>query len=122
MYIFEHYLKRKGKNIESLVNSYIDFINERISPHKIIFKLPNNESSFLEKIRVITPDFEFLLKQYKTLVDENCIDLELIQINSKPVGFSEIQSLKSKKYLYSNDNLIPQLQYLFFLTRAIYFI
>jgi hypothetical protein len=112
--IYKHYLQRKGNHIESLINSYVDFLNEKILPHKLIFKLPLSEAGYLEKIRIIVPDFEFLLKQFKTLVDEKYIDLELIQIDSTPIRFSEIYSLKTKKYLYSNDNLILRLKHLFF--------
>ncbi len=112
--IFEHYLQRKEKRLETIINSYIDFINENILPHKLIFKLPLTETTYLEKIRIIAPDFEFLLRQFKTLVDEKCIDLELIQLSSTPIRFSDIYSLKPKKYLYSNDNKILQLKYLFF--------
>jgi hypothetical protein len=114
LYIFSDYLKRKNKSLESIINSYIASLNERISPNKIVFKLPLNESSYLEKIRNITPDFEFFLKQYKYLICEKSIDLELIRISSTPIRISEIYSNKTKKYLYSDDNLILQLKYLFF--------
>ncbi len=114
LYIYEHYLRRKDNSLEAVINSYIGFLNERISPHKIVFQLPLGESSYLAKIRTLTPDFEFFLKQYKLLIDEKSIDLELIQISSTPIRISEINSNKSKKYLYSDDNLILQLKHLFF--------
>jgi hypothetical protein len=114
LYIFKHYLNRKGKSLESVINSFIDSLNDKISPHNIIFKLPLNESSYLEKIRTVTPEFEFLLKQFKLLIDEKNIDLELLQINSTPIRLSEIYSKKTKKYLYSDNNLILQLKHLFF--------
>ncbi len=114
LYIYEDYLKRKGRSLESIIHSFVGFLNERISPNKIAFQLPSSESNYLEKIRTLTPDFEFLLKQYKLLVDEKSIDLELIQISSAPIRISEIYSNKSKKYIYSEDNLILQLKYLFF--------
>lgn len=112
--IYQHYLKRKDNSLESVINSYIGFLNERISPHKIVFHLPLNESSYLAKIRTLIPDFEFFLKQYKLLIDEKSIDLELIQISSTQIRISEIYSNKPKKYLYSRDNLIIQLKHLFF--------
>lgn len=114
LFIFDHYLKRKGNSIESLINSYIEFINEKINPHAFLFKISINEASYLEKIKIIAPDFEFLLKQFKTFVDEKCIDMELIQFNSSPIRLSEIYSLKGKKYLYTNNDLIFRLKYLFF--------
>jgi hypothetical protein len=67
LFIYDHYLQRKDKNIETLINSYIDFINEKINPNKLLFKISSAQTSYLEKIRIIAPDFEFLLKQYKTL-------------------------------------------------------
>lgn len=114
LYIYEDFLKRKGRSLESIIHSFVGSLNERISPNKIVFQLPLGESSYLEKIRTLTPDFEFLLKQYKLLVDEKSIDLELIQISSAPIRISEIYSNKPKKYIYSDDNLILQLKYLFF--------
>lgn len=114
LYIFNHYLRGKGKSVELLINSFVDFINEKLTPHKLAFRLSSNETSYLEKIRILAPDFEFLLKQYKSLVDEKCIDFELLQISSNPVRLSEIQSQKSGKYIYSDNNLILQLKYLFF--------
>lgn len=114
LFIFDHYLQRNENNIEKLINSYIDFLNEKIKPHKLIFKIALNEKSDLEKIRTIAPDFDFLLKQFKSFVDEKSIDLELLQISSAPIRFSEIYSTKEKKYLYSNNELILRLKHLFF--------
>lgn len=62
LYIYEDYLKRKGRILESIIHSFVGFLNERISPNKIAFQLPSSESNYLEKIRTLTPDFEFLLK------------------------------------------------------------
>ena len=112
--IYEDYLRRKSNSIESVINSFIGFINKKIYPQNIIFKLPLHESSYLEKIRTVTPDFEFLLKQYKLLIDEKSIDLELLRISSSPIRISEIYSNKTKKYLYSKNNLITKLKYIFF--------
>lgn len=114
LYIFEHYLKSRGKGIESVINSYIGFLNQLISPNKIVFQLPISESSYLEKIRCVIPDFELFLKQYKLLIDEKSIDLELLQISSSPIIISEIYSNKPKKYIYSDNKLIGHLKYIFF--------
>lgn len=112
--IFNDYLKRNNNNIENLINSFVDYLNDLISPNKIIFKVRESDSIFLEKIRNLLPEFEFLLKQYETLTEEGIIDLELIQISSTPIRFSQIHSQSKKKYIYSTDNLILQLKYLFF--------
>ncbi|MDP8050952.1 hypothetical protein QJU23_00745 [Pasteurella atlantica] len=68
------------------------------------FNIPSTQS-YLEKIRILAPEFESILKQFKLFVEDSDIDLELLQISSKPVHFSEIPSLNHYKYIYlNNDN------------------
>lgn len=114
LHIFNDYLSRNKNSIENLINSFVEHLNKCISPNNIIFKVIDLDSPFLEKIRTLLPEFEFLLKQYKTFADEGTIDLELIQISSTPLRFSEVTSLSKIKYIYSNDNLILQLKHQFF--------
>ena len=104
--IFEDYLKRNNNSIENIINSFIEYLNTLIFNNKLVFKVNTNNHSYIEKIRTLAPDYEFLLKQFKLFVDEKEIDLELIQINSFPIRFSEIHSLNNKKYIYINDNHI----------------
>ena len=104
--IFEDYLKRNNNSIENIINSFIEYLNTLIFNNKLVFKVNTNNHSYIEKIRTLAPDYEFLLKQFKLFVDEKEIDLELIQINSFPIRFSEIHSLNNKKYIYINDDHI----------------
>ncbi len=48
------------------------------------------------------------------MADEGTIDIELLQVSSKPIGFSQITSQNNIKYVYSNDRLILQLKHIFF--------
>jgi hypothetical protein len=41
-------------------------------------------TSFFEKVRLLAPEFESVLKQYKLFVEEGEIDFELLQISSAP--------------------------------------
>ncbi len=112
--IFEDYLKRKNNSIEKLITSFIEYLNEYIAPNKLIFNVQNSDISYVEKIRNLAPEYDFLLKQYQTYVEEREIDMELIQINSTPIRYSEIYSLCNKKYIYIEDNLVLRLKYLFY--------
>lgn len=112
---FNSYLKRKGNNIESVINSYVEIINHLIQPHHILFRISENPQNYLQAIRTILPDFELLLKQIKILGEEGCIDLELIRENSKPIKLGDIPSSKNRKYIYlDKDNYLLSLQYHFF--------
>lgn len=58
--------------------------------------------SYFEKIRLLAPEFESILKQFKLFVEDGSIDFELIQISSLPTSIRDIPSLNSRKYLYFN--------------------
>ena len=114
LHLIEDYLKRKNRGIEQLINSFILHINELLEPHNLIFPVRVSDSPELDKIRTLLPDFDFLLKQYKNLAEHGTIDIELLQVSSKPIGFSQINSQNKIKYVYSNDRLILQLKHIFF--------
>lgn len=112
--IFDEYLKRKNNSIENLISSFVEYLNDYIAPNKLIFNIQNSEISYVEKIRNLAPEYDFLLKQYQTYVDEGEIDIELVQINSTPIRFSQIHSQSDIKYIYIEDNLVLRLKYLFY--------
>lgn len=116
--IFDDYLRRNNNYLEKIINSFVDYLNKLITPHQIHFNIRINESAYVEKIRSTTPDFEFLLKQFKLLSKEGEIDLELIQLDSNPIHLSDIYSLNKKKYIYSNNNLIIYLKNVFFSSQS----
>jgi len=114
LHLIDNYLKRKNNGIEQLINSFILHINELLESNKLIFQVRVSDSPELDKIRTLLPDFDFLLKQYKNLAEDGTIDIEFLQVSSKPIGFSQITSQSKTKYVYSNNNLILQLKHLFF--------
>lgn len=114
LHLIENYLKRKNSGIEQVINSFIAHINELLEPNNLIFQIRVSDSPELDKIRTLLPDFDFLLKQYKNLADDGTINIELLQVSSKPIGFSQITSQNTQKYLYSNDKLILKLKHIFF--------
>ena len=72
-------------------------------PHNANFITPISTNSFLEKIRIIAPEFESILKQYKLFVEDGTIDFELLRISSKPTKIKDIPSLNNDKYIYLNE-------------------
>jgi len=114
LHLINNYLKRKNSGIEQLINSFILHINQLIESNNLIFQVRVSNSPELDKIRTLLPDFDFLLKQYKSLAEDGAINIELLQLSSKPIGFSQITSQNKIKYIYSNDNLILRLKHIFF--------
>ncbi|RCW28768.1 hypothetical protein [Marinilabilia salmonicolor] len=66
------------------------------------FSIPTAKSYF-EKIRLLAPEFESALKQFKLFVEDGVIDFELFQISSVPSAIKDIPSLNDKKYIYFNE-------------------
>ncbi len=73
-------------------------------------------TSYFEKVRVLSPELESILKQYKLFVEDGFIDFELLQISSSPTTVGDIPSLNLNKYVYlSNQNAeLSNIIHLFF--------
>jgi hypothetical protein len=113
--IFNHFLNEKNNSIEILIQSFIrSVLNNVLNLKHLQFRFPTSNSTFLEKIRILAPELEFLLKQYQVYSTEGEINFELIEINSNPLRFTEIKSLVDKKYAYMKDSKIYFLKYHFF--------
>lgn len=67
------------------------------------FSIPS-ATSYFEKVRLLAPEFESALKQFKLFVEEGSIDFELLQISSAPSAIKDIPSLNQNKYIYFNED------------------
>ncbi|MDQ1340723.1 MAG: hypothetical protein QG567_1881 [Campylobacterota bacterium] len=67
-----------------------------------LFSIPT-ATSYFEKVRLLAPEFESALKQFKLFVEEGVIDFELLQMSSAPTAIKDIPSLNDKKYIYLNE-------------------
>lgn len=68
------------------------------------FSIPTTTNSNFEKVRLLAPEFESILKQYKLYVEDKAIDFELLQISSSPSAIKDIPSLNKNKYIYFNED------------------
>lgn len=67
------------------------------------FSIPS-ATSYFEKVILLAPEFESVLKQFKLFVEDGSIDFELLQISSNPTSIKVIPSLNQNKYLYLNED------------------
>ncbi|RWW91963.1 hypothetical protein [Flavobacterium cerinum] len=113
--IFNEYLSHRSLSVEKLIEAFIyDRLDRHYGLTNIRFKIPSKKSTYLEKIRALSPEFESILRQYQLYVNDGIIDLELFQLSSSQLYLSEIPSLARKKYFYSNSPKIIELRNLFF--------
>ncbi len=122
IHLLNQYLIRSSDTVEKLIERYIQkYLNPFFGLNNLRFNFPTLESTFLEKIRVLAPEFEFLLRQFQLYVDEKEIDFELLELNSTPLNFSDIKSLASKKYIYGDSNKVMQLKHYFHSDQSVLF-
>lgn len=101
---------------EILYNIFTTIFHEKYGfAENARFSIPT-ATSYLEKVRLLAPEFESALKQYRLFVQEGRIDFELLEISSSPSTLDNIPSLNEKKYLYLNgkNEVATNLSYLLF--------
>lgn len=101
-------LNEMNTSIEEILQfMFIKAVQEKYNfPQNASFSIPNSANSFLEKVRIIAPEFESILKQYKLFVEDGIIDFELLQMSSTPTKIKDIPSLNNDKYIYFNEKNI----------------
>ena len=113
--LFNVYLNKKGRSIEELIDGFVQhFFREKFHMDNLIFKMPDANANSSDKIRLLAPEFEYLLKQYNSFVQEGEIDHELLQIDSSPIFYGNIPSLVPKKNIISNHDSVTKIQNYFF--------
>jgi hypothetical protein len=114
-------LENSLENILQLVFTSI-FQEKYNFANNACLSIPSANISCFEKVRLLAPEFESVLKQYKLFVEENEIDFELLQISSSPCSIRDIPSLIDNKYIYLNENNkeIANCMHLFFSEQTLF--
>lgn len=89
----------------------IEFQTKYNYPENARFSIPKANNSAYEKIKILAPEFESSLKQFKLFVEDREIDFELLAMSSLPVAIKHIPSLNESKYLYLNEKNTKAKQY-----------
>lgn len=107
IYGYNKVLNELQTSVENILHFTLTnaFQTEYGFPNNVHFAFPLTTNSFLEKVRLLAPEFESILKQYKIFVENGNIDFELLQVSSSPTSIKDIPSLNTNKYIYfNNDN------------------
>ncbi len=102
---YDEVLKKQNNSLVNIVNYVFScaFQEKYSFAENARFSVPT-ATSYFEKVRLLAPEFESMLKQFKLFVEDGRIDFELLQISSLPSSMEDIPSLNSKKYIYLNEN------------------
>ncbi|TAL68618.1 MAG: hypothetical protein EPN82_10085 [Bacteroidetes bacterium] len=95
-----------GVSLENILQVvYTSIFQERYNfANNARLSMPSANVSNFEKVRLLAPEFESVLKQFKLFVDDGAIDFELLQMSSTPCTIKDIPSLNQNKYIYFNED------------------
>ncbi|BDU25131.1 hypothetical protein [Flavobacterium sp. GSB-24] len=120
--IYKHFLHTIDLRVEDLLQYYVnDYLNHKFNISTFKLYLPSSSGTYLEKIRLLVPEFESLIEQYRLYVHDGLIDYELLQVSTKTSGFEKIPSLVKKKYVYPAGEEYQKLSHNFFSEISILF-
>lgn len=122
IFTYSNILKGLGHSLELILkfvfNTVLSDLYEFSS--NADFTAPTPNTTALEKVRTIAPEFESILKQYKLFVENGEIDFELLQMSSVPTAIKDVPSLVCNKYVYinSDNQFLSGVMYLLFSDQA----
>lgn len=113
--LYNYFLQSVNNNLEDILEFFVNtYLNGNFNINYLKLHLPSKQSTYLEKIRLIVPEFESLFEQYKLYVEDDLIDYDLLQVTTKTSKISSIPSLLEKKYVYPVGEEYNKLEHTFF--------
>ncbi len=110
--IYLKYFEENKIKIEEVISYYVnEYLNKNFDIHGLRIQMPNSENSFLEKIRMVAPEMEYLIKQYQHYIEDGVIDFELLELSYSPIHYSNIGSKVNNKYAYGDGDKYLRLRY-----------
>ena len=117
--LYKYYLKNKKIDIEDIISFVVlEMLQKVYAIEELKISLPSKETEFYEKVRILAPELEFLLKQYNAFIEDGEIDFELLRFNSSPIYFSKLKSKVAIKYVYAKGENINRIKYCLFSTQS----
>ncbi|MFD1604115.1 hypothetical protein ACFSJW_08585 [Flavobacterium artemisiae] len=117
--IYKHYLRNNNVDIEDVISFVVvETLQKVYGIEKLKISLPSKETEFFEKVRILAPELEFLLKQYNAFIEDGKIDFELLRFNSSPIYFSKLKSKVEIKYVYPKGENIYRIKNGLFSTQS----
>ncbi|WP_394171882.1 hypothetical protein [Guptibacillus hwajinpoensis] len=101
MHVYYAFLRSKNKELEVIIEWFFNvYLKEEFYIENFKIKLPPTDNPNFEKCKSIFPTVESIVKKYKFYLEDGYIDEELVQMESKPLQFSDCPSMTKDRYVY----------------------
>jgi hypothetical protein len=103
--MLQTYLAGRGIELEAVIAWFFEeYLPAEFEAHGFRFNPSAGGSTYLEKARHLFVEMESVVRQFALFVEDGEIDRELLAIMSDPVGYKQVPSLLSNKYLYATKS------------------
>lgn len=101
-YIVE--LKKYHIRLEDVMKWFFsDYLPNEFGVVGFVFNAPSDESTVLEKCKMLSSEMDGVIKQFDMYVQDGKIDRELLEMSSNPVPIKQVHSFIRGKYLYAES-------------------
>jgi hypothetical protein len=115
LYSYLNLLSSFQINIEEMIQWFFNsYLTSEFSINNYDINITSENTTYLEKCRILAPEIESILKKYNMIVEDGYIDSGLLEIASNPLLFSSCKSLFSLKYIYPNSSDFQTVCYFLF--------
>ena len=111
---YNQLLKIKIKLEEVIKWFFEKYLKDEFQVKNYKINIPTESSTYLEKCRNILIEIDYILKEYKLLVEEGKINHELLEMSSTHMFFQNIPSMVRKKYVYPSSKEYNLISFYFF--------
>lgn len=119
-YIYYEELLDFNKSLEKLYKWFFEeYLVEEFGVEVFFLNIPSKESDYIEKIRMLCPEFDNVLNQFSMFVKEGKIDKELIDISRNTESIGSVPSFCNDKYGYITDQHLLNVSDLLFSDQSI---
>ena len=115
MLAYQEELQRLDIKVENLFKWFFEeYLRDEFGANGFTYSPPSDGTTYAEKCKLLAIAIDGALKQYRLFCEDGYVDRELLEMSSGHVVFSELVSMRRRKYVYSQSAEIRTEQYLLY--------
>lgn len=102
---YDQILRKNNVNLLSVFKWFFEeYLNDEFDVCGFEFDIPSENTTYLEKCKLLATSIERALKQFTMFVNDGNINHEMLSISSNSLKYKDIPSLIKNKYIYKANN------------------
>ncbi len=115
MALYREELQSIGLKLEDIFKWFFEgYLKEEFHANGFTYSPPSEGTTYAEKCKLLAIAIDGILKQYRLFCEDGYVDRELLEMSSGHVVFSDLPSMRERKYAYSNTDSLQTEQHLLY--------